>query len=164
MATTNPTIDIDKGFKRIMRELNRIEKKPHVKVGLQASTATKTKKTSQKTPSQTDVLTVGLAHEFGTHRVPERSFIRLTYDTTVKDMRSFISGLQSAVFFGKINVKTALEQIGIKGVDNIKNTFKRQPSEWQKLAEVTIKRKKSTKMLLDTNQLVNSNTHKVVMK
>ena len=164
MATGDTTRDVDKGFKRIMRELNRVEKNPHVKVGLQASTATKKKKTSQKTPSKTDVLTVGLAHEFGTTRVPKRSFIRLTYDNTVKEMRTFISELQTAVFLGKIDVRTALGRIGEKGVSNIKDTFKSQPSEWPELSEVTIKRKKSTKILIDTSQLVNSNTHKVKMK
>lgn len=163
MAKTN-TRDIDKGFKRIMRELAALEKKPHVKVGLQSNTASKPKKSSQDTPSHTDVLTVGLVHEFGNDRNPERSFMRLTHDMTREDMVAFISTLKDQVFLGRKTVKTSLNLIGLRGVNDIKNTFKNTPAIWPANAPSTIQKKKSSKPLVDTAQLMNSNTHKVVMR
>ena len=75
------TKDIDHGYKRILRELKKLEKKPHVKVGFPIER----KKTGEPKEGNefVTVLDVAIWHEFGTVGLPERSFVRSSFDKNV---------------------------------------------------------------------------------
>ena len=158
------TTDTDLGIGRILKELSILEKKPFVEVGLQESTFSKPKKTSDKQVTDTTVLEVGVFQEFGTKSIPQRSYIRLTFDETKKSMFQTIKRQKDLIFLGASTVKKSLNVIGLQNTNNIKKTIRRTPSEWPPLSESTIKRKKSSKPLIDTGQLINSLTHKVTIK
>jgi hypothetical protein len=164
MAFKSKTIDKDLGYKRILEEYTTIKSnKPHVKVGLQTTMDQRKKKRREGGESNESVLDVGVRHEFGLG-VPERSYMRLTYDKTKEEMFRFIKTQNSKILLGKTTVRKALDLVGQKSQTDIKDTIKRTPSEWPPLAESTILKKGSSKPLIDTGQLINSIQYKKVMK
>ncbi len=100
------------------------------------------------------VAQVGAFHEFGTSRVPQRSFIRGWFDESqaeIADLRRSQLVLSAA---GKLTVEQALERVALKCEASVKRRIRnRIPPP---LAPETIARKGSSVPLISTGQLRNS--------
>lgn len=115
------------------------------------------------------VLGIATVHEFGFTgpdklgrmlNIPERSFIRASYDEN-RDWSKFDSMVQDAVEL-KIPVKTVFDAIGMECVKIIQDYIRSmdQPS----LKAATKAAKGSSKLLIDTGQLINSIDYKIYYK
>jgi hypothetical protein len=93
-------------------------------------------------------------HEFGTATVPERSFIRSTYEAHRDEMVLLMARLVPALYAQKITVQQLLGLVGAKFAAEIKNTIR--ASIPPPLSPVTIAEKGSSLPLVDTGQLINS--------
>ena len=105
---------------------------------------------------------LALVHEYGSKNghIPARSFIRSTCDANQKRHFECIKKLENKYFSGHITLKQALFQLGAIVATDMRqaiNLGKISP----KLKPATIKRKKSSKPLIDTGRLKGSITHEV---
>jgi phage gpG-like protein len=94
-----------------LRELERIGRLfgrgPNgVKVGLPQG--------SNDYPDGTSVIMVGAVHEFGTSKVPERSFLRSTVIEKKRDYKTMFRKLTFKIIKGDIDSRTALGLIGLQ--------------------------------------------------
>lgn len=111
------------------------------------------------TDSDQTVATIGFEHEFGTAKVPERSFIR----STLKDKKKKIIILQTKLIkkvqSGEMNLNTALGLVGsyVAGEISAKIVSIKSPPN----SPATIAEKGSSNPLIDTGQLKNSITWSV---
>lgn len=164
-------VEKDFGWNRIFREIKKMERKPFVKIGLQSNTQNKPKKFSttkdgekvEKTSEKTNVLEVGVFNEFGTSKIPQRSFIRTTHDQKIGKWKQIIDRTVDNIYLGNTTVKRGLGIVGLQATSDIKLKIKSGDPSWPPNTEATIRRKKSSKPLIDTSQMVNSIRHKVVM-
>lgn len=137
---------------RLEKLLEKMAKAPHVAVGILQD------KVVSKGFSMLDL---ALVHEFGSKdgRIPQRSFIRSTCDAKQKEHLNLMAKVQGMYLAGKIAMKQALHTIGSVVEKDIVQSINRgiEPD----LKPATIKRKKSSKPLIDTGRLKGSITHDV---
>lgn len=113
--------------------------------------------------------TKAAAHEFGTLtkdgevHIPERSFIRSTFQKNEAEVQRITGNVSRAFLAGKIHLQQALGILGQWGVARIKQTIVEQDPEWPALAEATLARKGDgkSKTLIDTGELLNSISYEV---
>lgn len=133
--------------KKYLEELEKLKKKPYVKVGFPAPSFSK--------PREDDALTVGevaVYNEFGTETIPERSFIRTTFDEKKYQIQDFIDQVVGEISDGKYTTEQGLERIGLYGAKLI--VEKIRTSVPPPNAPSTIARKGSSNTLVDTGQMV----------
>ena len=164
MAKTTRTIEKDYGFKRIMKQYELLARKPYVKVGLLSGPSNKPKevRTSDggtKLKEELTILEVAVFNEFGTKNIPERSFIRSTYDEKKNEWWALTKNLKSKIYKGTSDVKTSLKIIGEKIVADDQKKIRSNVPPPNKPS--TVRRKKSSKTLIDTGQLLGSIKYKV---
>lgn len=103
---------------------------------------------------------IGALHEFGEREwwesggergVPERSFIRRTFQDQRDKLRSVIVRLSRGVLTEKVTVEKAMDVLGTWAVSAIRATIRARINPPNKPA--TIKAKKSSVPLVDTGQL-----------
>ena len=104
------TTRIIRSPEQALRELERISRVfgrgPNgVKVGLPQG--------SNDYPDGTSVIMVGAVHEFGSSRVPERSFLRSTVIEKKRDYKALFRKLTFKIIKGDIDARTALGLIGL---------------------------------------------------
>lgn len=164
------TKEIDHGFKGIIKELKKLEKKPYVKIGYPAE--------SKKTDAQKEqmvraggenlaivesefvtVLDVAIFHEFGTVHMPQRSFIRASFDQNRKKYEDMNKKLLIKIYSGKMTVNKALDILGLTIQNDIKTFL--ASGEVNPESERAILEGGNT--LVDTAQLLNSITYIKVM-
>lgn len=154
MAMRNGVTVKDRGWNRIKREMTKASGSG-VKVGVQADVK------PRKDPTE-DMLEIAVINEFGSGRVPERSFIRASFDKYGPSLDSYKTRLMAQVIAGKLPMKKALGWLGklhqgqIQGFIEALKTPPNAPS--------TIARKGADNPLIDTGQLRRSIDFKVVMK
>jgi hypothetical protein len=148
--------DIDKGWKKLGAMLKKSPASdPHVKVGIMGAEATASYAHSELTNVE-----VASFNEYGLGNVPERSFIRDTFDAQRGDYQLIIRRLAARVIAGQMTRRYALQVVGQKVESDIKRRIEMgiPPPN----APETIKRKGSSKTLIDTGQMKNSITYAVV--
>jgi hypothetical protein len=100
-------------------------------------------------------------HEYGSQdgRIPARSFIRSTCDAMRTKHLKLMSTLQNKILGGKLLLSQALDTLGEVISKDMVSTINQgvRPD----LTEGTIKRKKSSKPLIDTGRLKGAITHEV---
>lgn len=137
---------------KLEKRLRKMQKSPHVAVGI-----------LQDEPVDDDFTMLDLAtvHEFGSKhgRIPARSFFRSTLDLKRLEYVKLIAKLQDAYVVGKLTMKQALTQLGEVVVGDMKETINHGIAP--PLSEETIRRKKSSKQLIDKGYLKGSITHQV---
>lgn len=115
---------------------------------------------------------VASVHEFGSQdgSIPERSFLRSTAD---RKGETYIKAAAQAIgqALDQISIRgigpvadtfaAALDPIGLRVVRDVQTTIRDQGPGWKPLAAVTIKRKGSSKALIDTGRLRQSIRHTV---
>jgi hypothetical protein len=143
--------DTDKGFLAIKKALMSLKNK-EIKVGIHEG-AGKNAKTG------TLIVDYAIANEYGTSKIPERSFMRSTYDEKESEWNKALDKIVSSVIEGDFDVAEKIAFIGEQMVNDIKDKIDSNipPS----LSEATIKRKGSSKTLIDTGIMKTSITYKV---
>ena len=102
------------------------------------------------------VFQIGMIHEFGVpeKNIPRRSFIRVPIENNIKEITKLIENNHKLVSENSMSAKVALDRIGIKAQNTIKESFRN--NDWKPLKRATIKRKGSSRPLVDTGQLIGS--------
>lgn len=106
---------------------------------------------------------IGVIHEYGSpaNNIPERSMIRQTFRNRREELIRLQAKLARALIEGKITEERAMGLLGAWAAGAIKATITRDGS-FAPLKPATIARKKSSKPLIETGQLVGSVTFVVV--
>lgn len=111
--------------------------------------------------SRATLLGVAAAHEFGAPAagIPQRSYIRATVDLKRAEIEKVQADLAAQVAAGKIDGRTALARLGafVQGLIQQRIAEGIGPA----LKPATVRRKKSSKPLIDKGQLRSSITFKV---
>lgn len=110
---------------------------------------------------------IGVEHEFGSEaaHIPPRSFLRMPLEEKRRElMKSFSkSSTKSAIETG--NYKKVFENLGVDAEAIVQEAFATGGfGHWPALKDSTIKKKKSSAILIDTKQLRDSITSDVVGK
>ena len=148
--------DIDHGWKRIKRSLKRMDTS-YTKVGVQQGTQHKSKE-----GELSDLVTIAVANEYGTKRIPSRPFMRNAMDNNQTVLFKTQLQMYGEVIAGTKSVYEALAVIGEVATTKIKKEIRNL--KFPPNAPSTIARKKSDNPLIDQGQLVQSITHVEVMR
>ena len=106
-----------------------------------------------------DILSRGIYNEFGTDKIPERSFIRAGFDTEKNNISNDMIKIAERVVDGQMKVKTGLNLLGdaTKGrIQEFAVDLSDPPN-----AQATIDAKGSSNPLVDTGQMIGSIDYKV---
>lgn len=142
------TIVKDRGANYIKAQLEKIETGAYVKVGFPAE------KTEARTDSQSNVM-IAIYHEFGTRNIPQRSFLRSTYDEKLEENNQFIKKLHSKVLDQKMTIEQALNILGLRVQSQIRAKIRSNiPPPVQRNGG-------NATALIDTGQMINAITHQV---
>jgi hypothetical protein len=102
-------------------------------------------------PNGVTVIDVANWMEFGTSKIPARSFIRAWADETQREDRKQIKSVMTAALAGGITEDQGLEILGLRFVGSIQERISKGIPP--KLAQSTIDRKDSSVPLINTGQL-----------
>jgi molybdopterin synthase catalytic subunit len=151
----------DFGMNAIIRNLEDLKGKG-VKVGLQGTSGNK-KHDKSKTETVVDIAT---KHEFGTNRIPERSFLRATYNIQRQNWLKYNNEIINKLVVQKTPLsplKVFLGLIGERMQKDIKKFIRsgvnppNTPSTLKNKLRLTRKgSEKTPKPLIDTGQMLNS--------
>jgi len=150
---SNIVIDKDKGYHRFWRRL-------HILGGYEALVGIPAKEGAEIHPEgKLTMAYLASIHEFGTPdgRIPERSFLRFTFDQQQKKYGRMIERGTANVLKKNYPPKMVLFEIAETCRGDVVLNIVRQRIK-QDLKEATKKRKKSTKALIDKGHLVGSIT------
>ncbi len=108
---------------------------------------------------------LALIHELGTRNghIPERSFIRSSFDKNKAEYLETLKKLFKGVYENKMDVPRALGLMGVKMAADIKKGITKGAGIPPPNAPSTIAAKGSSRPLDDTGRLVNSISHAVVI-
>lgn len=151
--------DTDRGAKALLKSVGALAKsKRTVRVGILSDAP---KKEREGATGKLSLLEVAAIHEFGAPAagIPARSFIRATIDEHQADIEKLQRVLLAKVVAGQLTEEQALQMIGAKVAGWCKARIAAGIDP--PLAPETVKRKKSSKPLVDTGQLRASITHAV---
>lgn len=148
--------DIDRGYKKIVKELGKVKNAPYVKIGVLSSAG------EYEKGGHASLADVATWNEFGTTRSPSRPFMAQTFDENQEETKAFIEKEQGRVLDGKQTEAQALARIGVFYEGKTKQTFVK--GEFAPNAPYTIERKGSSRPLIDTGRLLRQSiTHEVRM-
>lgn len=101
-------------------------------------------------------------HEYGTSRIPKRSFLRSTFDANFVFYRKIAKNLGARVVFLRITRRVALNLLGAKVASDMRAKIRSNipPA----LAKGTVEAKGSSVALIDSGQLIRAVRHEVVRK
>lgn len=88
-----------------------------------------------------EVLKIAAAHEYGTDKLPERSFIRASFDADKDKLGSIMSGQVNKVLSGQISADAAANAIGAQAAQLVQNFIDenrvKPPSDFSKKTQHT---------------------------
>lgn len=157
MARSHVT-DKDRGYKKAIKAIKEIDA-TGLSVGIHAAEGAEAKKTPEGKDDEVTVLMVGIWQEFGTGRIPARSFLRAWFDEHEKEAKEKWVALHRAAVLKRNPTKAAAELFGLWVVGQIQKRI--ADNIPPPLAQSTIDRKGSSVALINTGQLRTSITHKV---
>ena len=113
-----------------------------------------------------DIVDIAATHEFGdpTRKIPERSYIRRTFEKDEAARAAAIGKLTGRVVDGKLQPEQAMGLLGTREVAAIRNTIAGGAHIPPPLQPETIARKGSDRPLVDTGRLLNSIAYVVEKK
>lgn len=138
---------IDKGYNKIMREMNRAWRK-EAAVGIH---------TGDKNGDGANVAEYAAYNEYGTDeepKIPSRPFMRTAFDENIAEIHKDFARETALLVTGKKTAHQCLLTVGQQQADRIKNTITGRDF-LPKLSQQTIDAKGSTKTLVDTGAMVN---------
>jgi len=136
--------DVDKGWEAIKKMIASLAQgKSYVKIGILGAKAATVDPAHSGAGAKEPLTNVALAvyHEFGTATIPERSFVRSTFDAKKEQYVALLRKLLPAVYEGKTTPKAVLEIAGYKAEWDMKNAIVKGPGIPPPLAPATIKAK-----------------------
>lgn len=141
--------DIDHGYAKAIEAFG---EGATVRCGIQGSDAVR----EHDDKSRLSVVEIATVHEFGSSdgRIPQRSFLRSTFDESQAELSKLLSRLGSQVAALKMSTEQAVELIGLRYVDLVKAKIRNHIAPL--LAESTIVKKGSSTPLIDTGRLIGS--------
>ena len=143
--------DKDLGLNRIIRTLNKDLDGVVVKVGVQAKDkAVRRGKGGSIRNTDQPLAVIAAIHEFGLGDMPQRSFLRSAYDENLPVIDKMIQRVANGVVFG-LGTNAALNQLGNVVQGMVQRKIVDGP--FVPNSPATIKRKKSSKPLIDTGHL-----------
>lgn len=143
--------DKDLGFNRIIRTLNKDLDGVVVKVGVQAKDkAVRRGKGGSIRNTDQPLAVIAAIHEFGLGDMPQRSFLRSAYDENLPMIDKMIQRVANGAVFG-LGTNAALNQLGNVVQGMVQRKIVDGP--FVPNSPATIKRKKSSKPLIDTGHL-----------
>lgn len=143
--------DKDLGLNRIIRTLNKDLDGVVVKVGVQAKDkAVRRGKGGSIRNTDQPLAVIAAIHEFGLGDMPQRSFLRSVYDENLPMIDKMIQRVANGAVFG-LGTNAALNQLGNVVQGMVQRKIVDGPFVPNSAA--TIKRKKSSKPLIDTGHL-----------
>lgn len=112
--------------------------------------------------SGTAVVDYAIANEFGVGNIPERSFLRSTFDEQGDKWTGILNKIVDGVVAGNTDIQNKIEQAGVVMVGDVKEKILSNipPAN----SERTKARKKSNRTLIDTGTMLKSINYKVVSK
>lgn len=151
--------DIDKGYEKLRTLLQNIkQRKDHVRVGVFGS------QDNTRPGELLGNVELAAIHEFGTQDgvVPERSFIRSTFDANRQAYHAQLRVLLQRVYELKTDPRQVLALMGERIAADMKRRITTGSGIPPPLKPATIRRKGSTRPLVDTGRLLDSITYEVV--
>lgn len=147
--------DKDLGLNRIIRTLNKDLDGVVVKVGVQAKDkAVRRGKGGSIRNTDQPLAVIAAIHEFGLDNMPQRSFLRSAYDENLPMIDKMIQRVANGAVFGPVfglGTNAALNQLGNVVQGMVQRKIVDGP--FVPNSPATIKRKKSSKPLIDTGHL-----------
>ena len=138
-----------KRFERMLKELGGKQ----VRIGFQKGEATE--------EDGTDVCDVAAWNELGTANMPSRPFLRKSVDENESKINSFVQSQKKALVNGE-SAEQILKEIGIFQKDLIQEKI--TEGDFVPNAESTVKRKGSSKPLIDTGRMRQSVNYVITKK
>ncbi len=137
--------DIDRGWKRILTELETVKGK-EVVVGI-----------LEGSEQDGESIAEYAAHnEYGTEHIPERPFMSMAFDENLPKIKRDFRKEVGKVISGASTANTMLTVIGMKHAQRVQQTITGRDI-LPRLAPATVKAKKgSEKTLVDTGEMVNA--------
>lgn len=148
----NKVTDIDRGYGQFLSAMSRLTTRRYVVVGVRKGS---------KGRGGVDLATIAAVHEFGSTdgRIPERSFIRSTYDRKIAGYTAKVAvGLGKAVL-GLTSADEVLDDLGRTMAADVVATIDAGIAPPN--APSTLRRKNGTKPLVDTGALRAAISHEV---
>lgn len=141
--------DKDSGFKRLF---NLFKRSLQITIGIH--------KAEGKTPHGCKtVAEIGAIHEYGSKNIPRRSFVRDTHDLKLKENLELLMRLEGDVIDGKRSQDQAVALLGEVAAKQMVSRINEGIAP--RNSPATIRKKKSSKPLIDTGQLKGAITFKV---
>jgi hypothetical protein len=134
--------DIDRGYGRILKALVEF-KGQEIAVGLQAGDKTD--------DGKFDIASVGVVQEFGSDNIPERPFLRNSFDEKNKAWNSVALSQVGQVIDGRKAAVTAMNTIGEVMQGDIQKKIVDGP--FTPNAPATVKQKGSARPLIDSGRM-----------
>lgn len=144
MARSSRTTDRDLGWKRILRETRKAAV-AEVVIGVQAG---------EVNDDSQLIAEYAAYNEFGTEKIPERSFMRSSFDENLPAIKADMDRRYGQVVDGSITARQALGLIGLRHQDQIKDKIDTNIPPPN--APATIEAKGSSHTLIDTGAMKNS--------
>jgi len=143
-------VDTDKGLRALLKRLH--DTHGRVAIGVLGPDAA-------KAHDDVTMYDVAAYNEFGTSRIPERSFLRDTVDIERAKIVAFARKQSRSVLEGKMDGRTALERLGLmtQGLIQARIAAGIEPEN----KPATVAAKKSSKPLIATGQLRASISYEV---
>jgi hypothetical protein len=162
MPPSGVVTDTDTGYGAIKAELESLANS-YVIIGFQEGTVThaQTKGKRSKKAGQS-VAEIAAQNEFGTNRIPARSFMRTSFDENRQRIEKAVQGEYGKILDGHSTVKKSLGLLGLFMVDLIQRKI--YQIHYPPNSPTTIQMKGSSKPLIDFGQMVASVASKVVIK
>lgn len=145
----------DRGFSKLARGLKTMQRM-RLRLGVFAS-AGKHRKAKGLT-----VADIAMIHELGLGSVPKRSWLLAWIRENKEEMNKRLKKAYETSIKNRTDPELALRKVGEWAVSEIKKRIKRGIPP--KLSDATIKRKKSSKILIDTSQFIGAISYKVEKK
>lgn len=115
----------------------------------------------QHEKSDLSVAAIGAIHEYGTELIPERSWLRRTLVNTRKEISSRMTNVARSVMRGDTPLHDGLDALGAETVRDIRHTIIDTMIP-PPLAPATVYRKGHDHPLIETEQLVDAVSHRIV--
>jgi phage gpG-like protein len=154
--------DTDKGYADLRRTLAKIRaERPYVVVGIRGQAGAQTYQDEAGKGDAISLVEVGAVHEFGSRdgRIPERSYMRSTFDRNRDDYERGFKRSIGRVVDGTAEIDTELGRLGLVVAGDIQETIATLTDP--PLAQYTIDKKGSSKPLIETGRLKQSIDHEV---
>lgn len=157
MARNAAVIDIDLGFDKIIGDLLKADKY-QLLIGIQEGAKTPGMvKNNHKQKAGLNVAQYAAENEFGTTKIPQRSFMRTAFDQNLKLIEAFTTDAIDRVIDGTSKLDTAFNEVGQFMTGLIQKKIRQ--ITFPPNSKATIALKGSSKPLIDFGTMIASVRH-----